>query len=445
MSTFIAKRSTLGMLLGGIFFALLLATPIASEAAAPLTKHCGTLDQSKGAPPAGYGAAYDVFEPTKLQVRVFCPTDAGGHTTAILIGSGGPNEIVYNKAYYYVTNPTTRVSSWKELNLVGGGGFYNGDSTSGWRYTYGVGYVGALDSTETPGDIQYIVGYVCKSVDGQWKCGCSDTTCADRKWQLQIIGTGADRVADTGPGTYCQIASERRPGEVIEYTVRKFGNMCGGLPGNYYGGAYADGCAIPQLELSAGTMPEGVRITVANGPFQQPVNHNFATAWKNLSADPANAPPGTYSFTLENRRYIRNPDGDDPVCVFSSVNWSQDYRVTVLPPAEYIKLAPIVLADGRVGTPYHTTMQLPNGYRNWESLPLATVRQLACCGDATDTFPPQISTNSYPLVENSILDWYGYTNNPTAWQAGTYRRYIMAIRKSDGKQVAFPITIIIRP
>lgn len=133
--------------------------------------NCGQYTSSTP-PPAGYGAAYNVFSPQML-VQIFC--DTGG--IRLQAGAGETNQVVYEKGYYYRNNV------WSEIRLSGATR-YEGAS-SPW-------FVGSAQSilsksSVLPFGTNYIVAYVCVDQGGQWKCGCSDSSCVQSKWQLQAF------------------------------------------------------------------------------------------------------------------------------------------------------------------------------------------------------------------------------------------------------------------
>lgn len=441
MCIIMTKRTTIITFAITLLFAGVLAAPFVSKAVAPITKHCGTLDQSKGPPYSGYGAAYDVFEPSKLMVHIFCPSDSSAYV--LLLGSGGQDEIIYNKAYYYAIDAVTRQPMWKELSFSGGGKPYGGDPRSPWRYSYGVAYIGPNPTSSGP--IKYVVGYICKAVGGQWKCGCSDTTCAEGKWQLQIVGTEAERVTDTGPGSYCHIATELQPGKVIDHTVRKYSQICAGLPGNYHIGAQSGNCERPRLSMVAGEKPADVALT------KTPIvmdNFGLSTTWTDLQGVvSSSARTGDYLFTLAKQKFRWDDDTD--TCEFLREDWRQDYKVTVLPPADYVRLDPIALSNGKVNDfSYHASIQLPAGYQGWEVTYVQKLKELPCCNDVSDAFPARWSNSNgsgQVLNEGATVEWWNTNISQALWKEGTYVMYFVAIRRSDYKQVALPITLKIEP
>jgi hypothetical protein len=147
-------------------------------------------------PLSGYGAAWDVFDPSKrLLIAGGCTLDADDRMP-LRVGVGDPNQAVYKDAYSY------KNGRWNRHSLAGTvtGDWIIGQGT----VTPGI-QVPANTSLASP---YYFVGYVCTNRSGVWKCGCSDTACTSGKWQLQAytrspIGTGggaATTSAQNGEG-----------------------------------------------------------------------------------------------------------------------------------------------------------------------------------------------------------------------------------------------------
>ncbi|MCU0893903.1 MAG: hypothetical protein MUD06_06185 [Rhodospirillales bacterium] len=157
-------------------FTLLTVFSAAGDAsAAP----CGNLLDPSVAVPAGFGAAYNPLSPTKeLLLR---GTECAAGTAKIGVGSGGAEQYVYKNALYWTG------SAWQELPLSGStlvsDTWYKGSATA------------SMPIGETP---RYLLGYVCQSSAGGWKCGCSDATCVKPQWQLQAIQTPSGSGGATG-------------------------------------------------------------------------------------------------------------------------------------------------------------------------------------------------------------------------------------------------------
>ncbi len=149
------------------FCAFTLLTALSAAGAAQAAP-CGNILGPTAAVPAGFGAAYNPLSSSKeLLVR---GTECASGQAQISVGSGSGEQYVYKNALYWTG------SAWQELPLSGStlvsDTWYRGSATA------------AMPIGETP---RYVLGYVCQSSGGAWKCGCSDATCAKPQWQLQVI------------------------------------------------------------------------------------------------------------------------------------------------------------------------------------------------------------------------------------------------------------------
>lgn len=137
---------------------------------------CNRYTSSSTLVPAGYGAWYDVFSPSVLLLDVDC-----GSATTFTVGKGSSSQIVSEKGWKWRASLTR----WEEIIFTGATRYKdtNGNPLS-W-------FVGSASSVIPPSVIDvgtnYVVGYVCTNRAGVWKCGCSDTACTERKWQLQAF------------------------------------------------------------------------------------------------------------------------------------------------------------------------------------------------------------------------------------------------------------------
>ncbi len=122
-------------------------------------------------PPAAFGASYNLFSSTKeLLVSASCDTNSATFT----VGNGQTTTYIWNQAYY-----TKNGQTWTPITLTGPNTAGNGQ----W-------IIGSANSTQplTSTELStqnYLAAYVCTYQNNAWKCGCSDTTCAIPKWNLQ--------------------------------------------------------------------------------------------------------------------------------------------------------------------------------------------------------------------------------------------------------------------
>ena len=151
-----------------IFLSMAAVLAAFSAAGAAQAAPCGNILGPTAAVPAGFGAAYNPLSSSKeLLVR---GTECASGQAQISVGSGSGEQYVYKNALYWTG------SAWQELPLSGStlvsDTWYRGSATA------------AMPIGETP---RYVLGYVCQSSGGAWKCGCSDATCAKPQWQLQTV------------------------------------------------------------------------------------------------------------------------------------------------------------------------------------------------------------------------------------------------------------------
>jgi hypothetical protein len=139
-----------------------------SASAAP----CSNLLSASAPTPAGYGASFNLFSPSKE--FLIAGTDCTAATAKIAVGSGSPDQYVFKNGYYWTG------AQWKEVTLSGptliSDTWYKGSAT------------GTIPLGANP---NYVLGYVCQRDGGRWKCGCSDESCGEERWQMQAMaGSG---------------------------------------------------------------------------------------------------------------------------------------------------------------------------------------------------------------------------------------------------------------
>ncbi|MDZ3837793.1 MAG: hypothetical protein U0S49_10520 [Rhodospirillales bacterium] len=146
-----------------------------SAAGAASAAPCGNLLTASAATPSGFAAAYNPFTPAKE--LLLQGTDCAAGAAKISVGSGSAEQYVYKNALYWTG------SAWQELPLSGSAlisdTWYKGSATA------------SMPIGETP---RYLLGYVCQSNAGAWKCGCTDIACAKPQWQLQAVQAPAGAV-----------------------------------------------------------------------------------------------------------------------------------------------------------------------------------------------------------------------------------------------------------
>ncbi|MGZ8994917.1 MAG: hypothetical protein ACXW3P_00230 [Rhodospirillales bacterium] len=161
--------------------ALTLFASVAGAAGASAAP-CTNLLNPTTATPSGFGAAYNPF--TADKELLLQGTECAAGAAQINVGSGSSDQYIYKNALYWTG------SAWQELPLSGStlvsDTWFKGAATA------------AMPIGETP---RYVLGYVCQSNNGKWKCGCSDSTCAKPQWQLQGVQAPVGSGGGTGTGT----------------------------------------------------------------------------------------------------------------------------------------------------------------------------------------------------------------------------------------------------
>ena len=136
----------------------------------------------------GFAPPYSVFDSAKsLLIQVFC-SSSGATVSA---GAGSSNEIVYNTGYKWMASQ----NKWVPITFTG----TNYSGSTAWLAGSGNA---SISSSQVESGTNYVVGYICTNVNSQWKCGCSDQTCATNRWQLQTFdNAGGGTVGGGGGGT----------------------------------------------------------------------------------------------------------------------------------------------------------------------------------------------------------------------------------------------------
>lgn len=127
-----------------------------------------------------FGAPFDLFGGNVMLVDTKC-SSSDTHTIKATLGiPGNTTRIVYMKGYYY--DPS--ISNWKQYTPTCNGTL-NGDWCMG---SATANITNPNISTASASAPAYFLGMVCSMQNGQWKCGCRDTTCANSYWQIQGAG-----------------------------------------------------------------------------------------------------------------------------------------------------------------------------------------------------------------------------------------------------------------
>lgn len=116
--------------------------------------------------PEGYGAPYSLFtSPSSLLFTITCNPEQ----VLATVGNGKSNTYIYQSGYEWVAG------AWKKFD-------FKGQNQSGSWIT---GLATANLTPPASGKNGNAVAYFCEKSDGQWKCGCRDSSCQKSYWQLQ--------------------------------------------------------------------------------------------------------------------------------------------------------------------------------------------------------------------------------------------------------------------
>ena len=129
---------------------------------------------SGATPPSSFGAAYNVFSSAReLILSATCNTS---NTVTLTSGNGANTTYIWNQAYY-----TRDSQTWNPITLTGTNTAGNG------QWIIGTAQTTQPLTTAEQATQNYYASYVCTYQTNTWKCGCSDTTCATPKWNLQGV------------------------------------------------------------------------------------------------------------------------------------------------------------------------------------------------------------------------------------------------------------------
>ena len=125
-------------------------------------------------PPTGFGASYNLFTTAReLLLSATCNTS---NTVTLTSGNGANTTYIWNQAYY-----TRDSQTWNPITLTGTNTAGNG------QWIIGTAQTTQSLTTAEQATQNYYASYVCTYQTNTWKCGCSDTTCATPKWNLQGV------------------------------------------------------------------------------------------------------------------------------------------------------------------------------------------------------------------------------------------------------------------
>lgn len=124
-----------------------------------------------------YGAPFDFFDSNRLLIVPKCRKTHPDSMDMTLGKDGDPNVFVYKTVH--VRNGKTGAANSFTANCRDAdlGAYCQGGA---WLNISGIHV-----DTSTVSQPTLILAYVCRSVNGQWKCGCKDANCSLSAWQQQ--------------------------------------------------------------------------------------------------------------------------------------------------------------------------------------------------------------------------------------------------------------------
>jgi hypothetical protein len=285
--------------------------------------------------------------------ELFLSGTCSSNSVNVTIGGSPTETVVYKTGYELVGG------AWRPFTFSGSP--YGG--TTNWLSGQGTASL-SRTSSELSAD-NYVIGQACTLSSGNWKCGCSDSSCSQSKWQLQVFSAGGGG-ATTLPtvtisaspssisttessilnwsstnATSCTTSDEfagwnsalingKTSGShvVAPNFTRTFSVTCSGAGGNITKTAVvtvatAEACKVPKMMLAVQDRPWNLvtdatmkNQTVLNHlnslPFDGIIIHSTAISrtFHNFNFDPQkgspNSIPVTYSTLMGELEYLRN-------------------------------------------------------------------------------------------------------------------------------------------
>jgi hypothetical protein len=128
---------------------------------------CTLTHPSGSTPQSGFGASWNHFTSAKELLLSATCSEAN---LDVVAGNTDSSTYIYKLGYRWVNG------AWQAFTFSGS------TPTGDWFQKSASASIPKLSGTTT-----YFVGYTCQRINGAWKCGCSDASCATPKWQLQGV------------------------------------------------------------------------------------------------------------------------------------------------------------------------------------------------------------------------------------------------------------------
>ncbi len=240
----------------------------ATVGAPPLT--CNERYTSSVVPPAGYGAAFNIFNTThELLLRFNC--DSVGNATFSVNSDDASDQ-----KYVYKTGFRWNGAAWVPITFTGTSA---PDSGGNWLL---MGASARINNTDLrPANVfTFFAAYSCTFSGGAWKCGCRDAMCIFNGWQIQAIRNpiGSD-IFFGGGGTSGATTGGTVGGTVGGTTAGTTGGTGGGsewtggvfTPPTWYGIVKANAAKICYSMTGAQTLSPATRVINQSGTAANPL------------------------------------------------------------------------------------------------------------------------------------------------------------------------------
>ncbi len=156
-------------------------TGIAGVVPRPSIPSCNNLWNSSLAVPTGFAASFNLFSTAKeLLIEAFCGVLGTKTGAQVDVGNGSQLQFIYKTGHIWQNG------AWSPFNYSG-----SAMSSDGNWFIGSASHQFDISSAELANK-QSVLAYICDWIPssdgtsaGKWKCGCSDSTCATPKWNLQ--------------------------------------------------------------------------------------------------------------------------------------------------------------------------------------------------------------------------------------------------------------------
>ncbi len=147
----------------------------------PSIPSCNNLWNSSLTVPASFAASFNLFSTAKeLLIEAFCGVLGTKTGAQVDVGNGSQLQFIYKTGHIWQNG------AWSPFNYSG-----SAMSSDGNWFIGSASHQFDISSAELANK-QSVLAYICDWIPssdgtsaGKWKCGCSDSTCATPKWNLQ--------------------------------------------------------------------------------------------------------------------------------------------------------------------------------------------------------------------------------------------------------------------